>query len=162
MDVCRVTGCPFGPVSGLILNSYCLLMLEGGGGLPRRWRWAMTWATTVGVDSGRRRAMRWVAMWAMTWATRMAGLTGDDSGVDGGWWKKGALMMLFCVVLGRISSTKIVGEEIMPLLDSSHHFCHGVDCKYCRNCQSIHSRLKTLRYEIAIFCTNIPGRPRRN
>ena len=29
----------------------------------------MTWATTVGVDGGRRQAKTWVMMWAMMWAT---------------------------------------------------------------------------------------------
>jgi hypothetical protein len=28
----------------------------------------MTWVTMVGVDSGQRRAMKWVMMWAMMWA----------------------------------------------------------------------------------------------
>jgi hypothetical protein len=43
-------------------------------------------------------------------------------------------MKLFCVlVLGKIFN-QIVGKEVTPLLDFSHHFCHGVDCTYCRNC----------------------------
>jgi hypothetical protein len=28
----------------------------------------------------------------------------------------------------------IVGAAVTPLLDFSHHLCHGVDCTYCRNC----------------------------
>ncbi len=28
----------------------------------------------------------------------------------------------------------IVGAVVTPLLDFSHHFCHGVDCAYCRHC----------------------------
>jgi hypothetical protein len=43
-------------------------------------------------------------------------------------------MMLICVlVLGNIFN-RIVGEEVTSLLDFSHHFFHGVDCTYCRNC----------------------------
>ncbi len=43
-------------------------------------------------------------------------------------------MMLFCVlVLGNICN-RIVGKEVTPLLDVSNHFCHGVNCTYCRNC----------------------------
>ncbi len=41
-------------------------------------------------------------MWAMMWAMAMAGLTVDNGGVDGGRWKGGGLMMLFCLVSGNI------------------------------------------------------------
>ena len=34
MDVCRVTGCRFGPVSGLILNSYRIYQPTRAGNLP--------------------------------------------------------------------------------------------------------------------------------
>jgi hypothetical protein len=37
--------------------------------------------------------------------------------------------MVFCVVSG-ISATRIVDKEVTPLLDSYHHFCHGVDFTY--------------------------------
>ncbi len=71
-------------------------------------------------------------------------------------------MMLFCVLVLENICNWIVGKGNMPLHDFSHHFCHGVDCTYCRNYESTHLRPKTLRYDIPIFCTNIPGRPRRN
>jgi hypothetical protein len=56
-------------------------MLEGGSGLRRRWRWAITWATMVGADGGQRRVTMWVTTWAMTRAMTMAGLMADNGGV---------------------------------------------------------------------------------
>jgi hypothetical protein len=43
-------------------------------------------------------------------------------------------MMLFCVLLSGKIFNRIVGKEVTPLLDFSHHSCHDVNCTYCRNC----------------------------
>jgi hypothetical protein len=43
-------------------------------------------------------------------------------------------MMLFCVLVSGNIFNQIVGKEVTSLLDFSHHFCHGVDYTYCRNC----------------------------
>jgi hypothetical protein len=58
----------------------------------------------------------------------MVGLMADNrkGGVDDG--------VSLLVWLWGISATGSVDEEVTPLFDSSHYFCHGVDCTAGRNC----------------------------
>jgi hypothetical protein len=44
----------------------------------------MTWATTVGVDGGRRQATPWVMMWAMMWVTGMMAVTMPETALAKG------------------------------------------------------------------------------
>ncbi len=73
-----------------------------------------------------------------------------------GWWQtteKGC----WCFVWSwGISATRIFGKDFMSLLDSSYYFHHGVDCTYCSNYWSTHSRLKTAKVKHTKFLYQYP------
>ncbi len=61
----------------------------------------------------------------------------DNGQVDGGrrWGLLGTMEKGVLLVQSQeISVTRIVGKEVMSLLDSFHHIHHGVDCTAGSNC----------------------------
>jgi hypothetical protein len=79
----------------------------------------------------------------VTW--QLLAAVGEDS-----WWRQISLsssinflngryvfayfLFLWCRANIGDENRYIVGVAVTPLLDFSHHFCHGVDCTYCRSC----------------------------
>ncbi len=130
------------------------------GGLPRWWQWAMTWAKTVEIDGGWWRATRWVITWAMMWAITMAGLMVDNGGVDGGRWKRGHWWCCFVWSWENLQPELLARKSrhylILPTTFVTVSIVHIVGIV------RVHIWDSKPWDNIPIFCTNIPGRPRRN